>query len=106
MSRFIVLCGKPFAGKTTLGKAIIEKFSHETVDVDVTKDNLYGLGLKDDDVTHEQWVSIYEETDKQIEAYLQDGRSIVDDSRNFFHPEDTLLFVYLFLHKCSPIVRE
>jgi predicted kinase len=83
MSRFIVLCGKPFAGKTTLGKAIIEKFSHETVDVDVTKDNLYGLGLKDDDVTHEQWVSIYEETDKQIEAYLQDGRSIVDDSRNF-----------------------
>lgn len=83
MSTFIILCGKPYAGKTTLGQAIVDKFRYETVDVDVTKEHLYGLGLKDDDLTHEQWVKIYEDTDKQIANYLQAGRSVVDDSRNF-----------------------
>ena len=83
MSTLIILCGQPYAGKTTLSRAIVEKFGYETVDVDVTKEHLYGLGLKDDDLTHEQWVKIYEETDRQIADYLQGGRSVVDDSRNF-----------------------
>ena len=83
MSTFIILCGQPYAGKTTFGRAIVDKFGHEIVDVDVTKEHLYGLGLKDDDLTHEQWVKIYEETDRQIADYLQGGRSVVDDSRNF-----------------------
>ena len=83
MSTLIILCGQPYAGKTTLGRAIVDKFGYETVDVDVTKEHLYGLGLKDDDLTHEQWVKIYEETDQQIADYLQAGRNVVDDSRNF-----------------------
>jgi predicted kinase len=83
MSTLIILSGQPYAGKTTLGRAIVAKLSYETVDVDVTKDHLYGLGLKDDDLTHEQWVRIYEETDRQIADYLHAGRSVVDDSRNF-----------------------
>jgi predicted kinase len=53
----------------------------------VTKDKLYGVGLKDDDLTHEQWVKIYAETDKQIEKYLHAGKSVVDDSRNFSKSE-------------------
>jgi predicted kinase len=83
MSTLIILCGQPYAGKSTLGRAIVQKLGYETVDVDVTKDHLYGLGLKDDDLTHEQWVRIYEETDRQIADYLHAGRSVVDDSRNF-----------------------
>jgi formylglycine-generating enzyme required for sulfatase activity len=83
MSTLIILCGQPYAGKTTLGRAIVEKSGYENVDVDVTKDHLHGLGLNDDDLTHEQWVRIYEETDRQITDYLHAGRSVVDDSRNF-----------------------
>jgi predicted kinase len=83
MSTLFILCGQPYAGKTTLGRAIVKRFGYETVDVDVTKEHLYGLGLRDEDLTHEQWEWIYEQTDQQIAAYLQGGRSVVDDSRNF-----------------------
>jgi predicted kinase len=83
MSKLIILSGKPYAGKTTLGKTIVQQFGYETVDVDVTKEHLYGLGLKDDDLTHEQWIHIYDETDKQIATYLKEGKSVIDDSRNF-----------------------
>ena len=78
-----ILCGLSFAGKTTLGKAFVKKFGYETVDVDVTKENLYSKGLKDDDLTHDQWVKIYDETDREIEKYLKEGKSVLDDSRNF-----------------------
>jgi predicted kinase len=83
MSTLIILCGQPYAGKTTLARAIVEKLGYATADVDVTKEHLYGLGLKDDDLTHEQWVRIYEQTDRQIADYLRAGQSVVDDSRNF-----------------------
>ena len=83
MSTLIILCGQPYAGKTTLARVIVEKLRYETADVDVTKEHLYGLGLKDADLTHEQWVRIYEETDTQIADYLRAGQSVVDDSRNF-----------------------
>src|SRR5258708_6296326 len=78
-----ILCGLSFAGKTTVGKAFVKEFGYETVDVDVAKENLYGKGLKDDDLAHEQWVKIYDETDKQIEKFLKEGKSVIDDSRNF-----------------------
>jgi predicted kinase len=83
MGTLIILCGQPYAGKTTLGRAVVARFRFETVDVDVTKEQLYGLGLDDDDLTHEQWVRIYEDTDRQTAGYLQAGSSVVDDSRNF-----------------------
>ncbi len=83
MNKLIIICGLPFAGKSTLGKAIAKKFAYETVDVDVTKENLFGKGFKDDEINQEQWVKIYDETDKQIENYLKEGKTVVDDSRNF-----------------------
>jgi predicted kinase len=83
MSTLVILCGEPYAGKTTLGQALIQKFGYASVDVDVTKERLYGLGLEDEDLTHDQWVGIYEQTDQQIADYLQAGHHVVDDSRNF-----------------------
>lgn len=83
MSKLIILTGLSFAGKTTLGKEIIKKFDFESVDVDITKEQLFDKGLRDDNLTHEQWVKIYDETDRQIEKYLKEGKSVVDDSRNF-----------------------
>jgi predicted kinase len=78
-----IISGLSFAGKTYLCNILVKKFGFETVDVDVTKENMYGKGLKDDDLTHEQWVKIYDATDKQIEKYLNDGKSVLDASRNF-----------------------
>jgi predicted kinase len=78
-----IISGLSFAGKTYLCNILVKKFGYETVDVDVTKENMYGKGLKDDDLTHEQWVKIYDATDKQIEKFLKDGKSVLDASRNF-----------------------
>lgn len=83
MSKLIIICGLPYAGKTKLGQALVARFGHAAVDVDVTKERLYGLGLKDDDLTKEQWNDIYAQTDQQIEDYLKSGKTVVDDSRNF-----------------------
>jgi predicted kinase len=82
-TKLIIICGLAYVGKTTLGKAIIKRLGYETVDVDVTKEQLYGKDFNNDDLTPEQWVEIYNESDKQIENYLKEGKSVVDESRNF-----------------------
>ena len=82
-NKLIIVCGLSFSGKSTLGKAISERFDYRQVDVDETKFNLYGLNIKDDNLSHKQWTRIYKETDKQIMTYLKSGNSVVDASRNF-----------------------
>ena len=82
-NKLIIVCGLSFSGKSTLGKAISERFDYRQVDVDETKFNLYGLNIKDNNLSHKQWARIYKETDKQIMTYLKSGNSVVDASRNF-----------------------
>ena len=82
MNKLVIICGLSFAGKSTLGNAISNKFGYETVDVDSTKTLLFG-DIKDDDLQKEDWIKIYDTTDKQIADFLQSGKSVVDASRNF-----------------------
>jgi len=83
VTKFLILCGLSFAGKSTLGKAIVERFGFEEVDVDCTKYALYGPGIKDEELKPEDWVRIYTETDKLIENQILAGKTVVDASRNF-----------------------
>jgi len=78
-----------FAGKTTLGHAIAKRFGYQEVDVDEVKDRLFGMGLKDDALSAEEWSDLYRETDKQIEALLRAGKTVIDASRNFSKSERT-----------------
>ena len=82
MNKLIIICGLSFAGKSTLGNAIATKFGYETVDVDSTKFSMFG-NVKDDDLSKDEWIKIYDETDKQIVTILQSGKNVVDASRNF-----------------------
>jgi predicted kinase len=86
-AQFIIVCGLSFAGKSTLGKAIAERFGYEEVDVDETKMNLYGQHCKDENLNPEDWVRIYAETDMRIEKLLKSGKSALDASRNFSRTE-------------------
>ena len=86
-AQLIIICGLSFSGKTTLGKAIIERFGYEEVDVDETKTRFYGQNIRDEDLLREDWVRIYTETDQQVEDFLKSGRSVVDASRNFSKAE-------------------
>jgi len=82
-TRFIVLCGLSFAGKSTLANAICAKFGHPQVDVDDVKQELHGPDIDDEVLSADEWTRIYRETDDRIVVSLRNGPSVVDASRNF-----------------------
>jgi predicted kinase len=84
---FLIVCGVSFAGKSTLGKAIRERFGYVEVDVDETKVQLFGKEIRDEDILPDQWAAIYSTTDQRIEDLLQSGQSVLDASRNFQRAE-------------------
>jgi predicted kinase len=86
-SQLLIICGLSFSGKSTLGKAITERFGYEEVDVDETKFKIYGQSIKNEDLYPEDWVRIYTETDQLIEVLLKTGKSVLDASRNFSKTE-------------------
>ncbi|HEX4207091.1 MAG TPA: ATP-binding protein [Ktedonobacteraceae bacterium] len=90
MNKLFIICGISFAGKSTLGKAIAQRFDYAEVNVDDTKFQLYGPETKDEDLSHADWVSIYAETDDRIERYLQTGKTVLDASRYFRKAERQL----------------
>ena len=83
MLRFIIICGRSFAGKSTLAGLVALRFAYSEVDVDETKSELFGEDVDDGTLTSANWKRIYRETDAQIERHLGAGRSVVDASRNF-----------------------
>jgi predicted kinase len=83
MNKLFIICGISFAGKSTLGKRIAQRFGYREVDVDDMKCDLYGPDIQDEDLSHTDWVRVYAETDKRIESYLQTGKTVIDASRNF-----------------------
>lgn len=88
--RLLIICGLSFAGKTTLGKAICQRFGYVEVDVDETKTQLFGLAIKDEELLPPDWERIYAAADEQIERLLHAGHSVVDASRNFSKAERRL----------------
>ncbi len=90
MSKLVIICGISFAGKSTLGEAIAQRFDYAQVDVDDMKFHLYGPESKDEELSRADWVRMYHETDKLIESYLQSGKTVIDASRNFTKDERQL----------------
>lgn len=86
-AKLIIVFGLSFAGKSTLANAICATFGYPQVDVDETKDALFGPDVNDDDLSGEKWNRIYAETDDRITAHLRSGESVVDASRNFLLAE-------------------
>lgn len=87
MLKLIVICGRSFAGKTTLAGLLARRFGYVEVDVDETKSDLFGEDADDGALTGAGWERIYRETDTRIAHHLAAGRSVVDASRNFTRGE-------------------
>ena len=83
MARLFLICGHSFAGKTTLGRALSERFGVAEVDVDATKAEMFGPEVSDDLLMPEVWDRVYAETDARIARLLRAGHPVVDASRNF-----------------------
>ncbi len=77
-----ILCGLPFAGKTTLAKALANRMGFKRVAID---DINTERGIWDDKVgmSPKEWMNTYNEAYRRIDAFLRQGESVIDDSANF-----------------------
>ncbi len=76
------MCGLPFSGKTTLTKKLAEKLGFARVDLDEIKFEHGFAGVSDDDVSHEDWVKIFDDMNSRIEKLLNKGNSVISDISN------------------------
>ena len=76
----IIMCGYPYAGKTTLAR-ILEKelgFSRITID-EIIVELRFPLG---EELSEETWTLIYTEAEKRLIAMLTSGLSVIFDATN------------------------
>jgi predicted kinase len=75
-----LLVGLPFSGKTTLSNYISKKLGIPRVNLDEVKFEMGFEGVSDNDVTHDQWKKIFDETDKRVIEYLKNGNSVLHET--------------------------
>ncbi len=103
MPKLILICGTSFSGKTTLAGLLADRFCYAEVDVDETKDRLFGVAVDDDKLEAADWARIYQETDGLIERQLGSGKSVIDASRNFTKAEREGASCIAFKH-CAELI--
>lgn len=82
----LILCGLPFAGKTTLARLFEEKgFKRVTVD-DINIELGIGFSLEKR-ITHDEWTKAYTHYYKRIRTLLQKGKSVICDGVAYMQRE-------------------
>ncbi len=81
-----ILCGLPFAGKTTLAKELVHRLGIKRVAIDDINSE---RGIWDDEkgLSSEEWDKTYQEAYQRIATYLSRGEGVVDDSANFIREQ-------------------
>jgi predicted kinase len=77
-----IICGLPFAGKTTVAKALEQRFGFLRIDLDQIN-GMFGVGLQGSAISPEEWDRTYAESYRQLGEALGVGRSVVYDATNF-----------------------
>lgn len=77
-----ILCGLPFAGKSTLAAAV----GAELVSLDAIN-TARGVGLAGRAISPAEWAASYAEADRRIGQALSVGRSVVSDAAHFTRAE-------------------
>ena len=77
-----IMCGLPFAGKTTLAKEMVKMLSVRRVSVDEINGER-GVWNDDTGMSPEEWTRTYEIAYQRIATFLRQGESVVDESANF-----------------------
>ena len=82
ITHLYILCGLPFAGKTTLAKALVRTLNLSRVSIDDINNE---RGIWDDEkgLSPEEWTDVYNEAYRRTDALLSQGKSVVDDNANF-----------------------
>ncbi len=77
-----MLCGLPFAGKTTLAKELADWLGIKRVALDEINTER-GIWNDETGLSPEEWDATYQEAYHRIAACLRQGESVIDDSTNF-----------------------
>ncbi len=77
-----ILCGLPFAGKTTLAKEMVKLLGIKRVSIDEINGER-GIWNDDTGMLPEEWTKTYDIAYQRIVTFLSQGESVVDDSANF-----------------------
>jgi predicted kinase len=80
--RLYILCGLPFAGKTTLVKELVKHFGFVHIDIDHINTN-FGVGLRGASISPEEWEITYTEAYKQLGDTLDAGQSVLFEGASF-----------------------
>ena len=81
-ARLYILCGLPFAGKTTLALALVNRFCLMHIDIDQINTD-FGVGLYGASISPEEWERTYTEAYKQLEVALDSKHSVIFEGANF-----------------------
>ena len=77
-----ILCGLPFAGKTTLARALVSRLGISRVAIDDINGER-GVWNDETGMSEEEWTKTYNEAYRRIGIHLSRGEGVVDDSVNF-----------------------
>jgi predicted kinase len=80
--RLYILCGLPFAGKSTLARALAAQRGCTHVAIDAIN-TARGLGLSGAALTAAEWDETYRLAFEQLAAALRSGRSAINDAANY-----------------------
>jgi predicted kinase len=86
MPRVYILCGLPFAGKTTLARALAQHLDLPRVSIDEINGER-GLGFDNAPIASEDWDITYAESYRQLDKHLRAGCSVIYDAANFTRAE-------------------
>jgi predicted kinase len=81
-ARLYILCGLPFAGKSTLARQLAPALGFAVVEMDAVNSER-GLGLNRALITPEQWTTTYEVCYRRLGEALGHGRPVIFDAPSF-----------------------
>lgn len=85
-ARLYILCGLPFAGKTTLAQAIAQWLGGTVVALDdINRER--GVGLTGEPISQADWARSYAEAHRRLDAALTEEQSVIYDATNFRRKE-------------------
>lgn len=82
LSRLYIMCGLPFAGKSTLARALAGREELMIIAIDDINTER-GLGVNAAPISPEAWNGTYAEAFRRLDAALAAGQSVVFDAGSF-----------------------
>ncbi|MFL5704416.1 MAG: AAA family ATPase [Ktedonobacteraceae bacterium] len=82
MTSLYIMCGLSYAGKSTLSKALVDRFGFSLVGLDEINTER-GIGLQGEPISWQEWGRTYIEAYKRIGHLLSQGKSVIYDAANF-----------------------